>query len=131
MVADRTPCACATQITEHGFTEARRLRQRPADRKKCRLSQVEEGPPGIVPRVPNSGSGRSARRELDLPGPPDFGGSDRGRANFGQGTPESFVIRSESLGRIERTIEVPVRGSTVSNSSGCSCSRRSQHLEYN
>ena len=28
---------------------------------KCRAGQVEESPPGIVPRIPNSGSGRSAR----------------------------------------------------------------------
>src|ERR1700760_4999901 len=53
LAIDRTSCACAAQITEHGFTEARRLRQRPADRKECRLSQVEEGQPGIVPRLPN------------------------------------------------------------------------------
>ena len=100
----RTPCARAAQITEHGVTEARRLRQRPADRKKCRVSQVEEGPPGIVPRLANSGSGRAARRELDLPGPPDLRGSDRGRANFGQATLEGFLI-----GRSRDDIKVSVR----------------------
>jgi hypothetical protein len=94
LATGRTSCACAAQITEHGFAKAGRLRQGPANRKKCRLSQVEEGQPGIVPRLPNSGSGRAARRELDLPGPPDTGGCNRGRANFGQGTLEGFLIGS-------------------------------------
>jgi MFS family permease len=71
-----------------------RLRQGPADRKKCRLSEVEEGPPGIVPSLPNWGSGRAARRELDLPGPSNFGGCDRGQANFSKGTLEGCLIRS-------------------------------------
>src|SRR6185369_10798649 len=56
--------------------------------KSVALAKWTKGPPGIVPRFPNWGSGRVARRELDLPGPPDFGGCDRGRANFSQGTLE-------------------------------------------
>jgi hypothetical protein len=110
LAIDRTSCACAAQITEHGFTEARRLRQRPADRKECRLSQVEEGPTGIVRRLPSWGSGRVAQRELDLPGPPDFGGCDRGRANFGQGTLEGFLICSvDARGETTKEPEVIVR----------------------
>jgi hypothetical protein len=92
LATDRTFSACAAQITEHGFTEARRLRQGPADRKKCRLGKVEEGPPGIVPRLPNSGSGRAAGRELDFLRPPDLRGSDRGRAKSGHGVIEGFLI---------------------------------------
>jgi hypothetical protein len=53
---------------------------------------VEEGPPGIVPRLPNSGSGRAAGRELDFPRPPDLGGSDRGRAKSGHGALKGFLI---------------------------------------
>src|SRR5207302_1745289 len=94
LVADRTSCTRPAQTTEHSFAKAGRLPQRPADRKKCRLSQVEEGPPGIVPRLPNSVSGRASGRELDLPGPPDLGGSDRGRANSGHGALKGCLIRA-------------------------------------
>jgi hypothetical protein len=92
LVADRTSCARSAQITEHRFTKAGRLRQRPADRKKCRLSQVEEGPPRIVPRLPNSGSGRASGRELDFPRPPDLGGSHRGRTKSGHVALKGFLI---------------------------------------
>jgi hypothetical protein len=47
--------ACAAQITEHGIAKAGRLRERPANRKKCRLNQVEERPRGVFPRLRNSG----------------------------------------------------------------------------
>src|SRR5260370_34290965 len=57
LAADRTSCTRPAQITEHDFTKARRLRQRPDDRTKSRLSQAEEGPHGTVPRLPNWGSG--------------------------------------------------------------------------
>ena len=75
-------------------SQAGRLRERPANRKMCRLSQVEERPPGVFPRLRNSGSGCAARRELDFPGPQDLGGCDRGRANFDQGPLKGFLIRS-------------------------------------
>src|ERR1700747_217917 len=60
--------------------------------KKCRLSKVEESPPGIVPRLRNWGAGRAAGRELDFPRPPDLRGSDRGRAKSGHGALKGFLI---------------------------------------
>ena len=60
--------------------------------KSVRLSKVEESPPGVVPRLPNWGSGRAAGRELDFPRPPDLRGSDRGRAKSGHGALKGFLI---------------------------------------
>ena len=59
--------------------------------KKARPELFADSPVGARDVLP--------RRELDLPGPPDFGGCDRGRANFGQGTLEGFLIRSARLMR--------------------------------
>jgi hypothetical protein len=61
--------------------------------KSVALAKWKKARPELFPDSPIG----ARERELDFSGPPDCGGCDRGRANFGQGTLERCLIRSAGL----------------------------------